>query len=234
MTIAPVVSRRGSCLGQRLVIVAPGPSYDETPREVWDNENIFVLNFAMTEFKEVKNCWWLCHDFWHCWPRYGMPKRMEGYDWKLITRRVYLPGPVGNVSWRDVCNSTVKRRFPWHIKRVPRTATVLWYSDLECQDGYVRNGNTVLELALEIATIWGFKDVVIVGADMQKVKGKFYGTPWNDWKPCKIKKEKFVEMKKSINCNRKRWPDKTYNLSPYWDSPFINISPEDYLKEIKK
>jgi hypothetical protein len=157
-----------------------------------------------------------------------MPKRMANYKWRLVTRRTYLHGH--DVDWREKGGARIKRRFPWKIK--PRN-TILWYNEWPDQEGYVRNGDTVLELALEVAVIWGFEEIAIVGADMQKVNGLAYGTPWNDWKPCKIKPEKFREMKQALRKNREKWPEKTYNLSPYWNSPFINISAEDYLRRMK-
>ena len=216
-----VDSRAGSYAGQTLVIVATGPSYDDVPKEVYDGLTIFALNFSITEFKRHADCWWICHDLWTCLPRYRMRERLKDYaPWNLVTRRCYLPGNSGRVDWRQKGGERVRRAFNWRLKKWPLNSEIVWYNEFSDQQGYMRNGDTVLELALEVATCWGFSDIWIVGADMQKINGRAYANPWASWKPCKITKQKFVEMRAALTRHRPRWSARIRTVSPHWNGAF--------------
>ena len=212
----------GAYAGRPLAIVATGPSYETFPRAALDGIPVFALNAAITEFTEHADVTWICHDLHKIW-QHNFRQRLRRYRrWRLVTRRVYVPGKFGAIAYRDVGGGRVPARFPYVIDAadLARVARLFWYAELPDQDGFLRAEETVLEIALRVARAWGFGPVVIVGADLAPVAGRAYAAPWA-WKRCKIKPEKFRAMRGALARGRPEFPRDTFLLAGAWNgAPF--------------
>jgi hypothetical protein len=228
-----------------LAIVGPGPSYDLVPEAMWRQfEHVFALNATITK------CWnhpghvWVSNDHDRTFKSQqimkGLKSTLDKYKkWNTTANRKFLPGAFGRkVPWVDR-HGVVRHGDPWNLK-APVGSSVYWYETVEGRDGYVRNGHTVLELALEIATIWGFDPIILIGVDLVMIRGKsvierplgrdikdaiYYAKPWR-WKdiPKRMFRDKIVEQRHSVTSNAPRWSGRDiYTLSPYWSGPFSRI-----------
>jgi hypothetical protein len=210
-----------------LAIVGTAPSYDLLEPGCFKSFHVFALNAAITELWETSfhsGLHWVCHDF-HKIMRYGLRQKVEGWPlWKVITRRVNIPGKFGNIPYRAVGGGRHTRRFPEPMSEKDLGRSNLWwYSELKEQEGFMLALEGVLEIALEVATFWGFRPIVLAGVDLRKHEGQAYGKPWG-WKPCKIRRGKFEAMQKVFRDHRKRWPKEVYVCSPWWDDcPFEKV-----------
>ena len=214
------------CRGRTLAIVSTGPSYDLfQEHDALKEMDVFAINAAITELWKLPRVWWVCHDLFKIW-RNGFRKRIHGYDaWKLITRKVYLPGRAGNCPYRAVGGGKISVPFSWRIDRTDfdRSRSVHWYTELPELDGYMRPTETSVEAALDVATWWGYERIAIVGVDCGPVAGRAYAAPWN-WKRCAIKQHKFRAMANSFRQKRASWPTQIVRLSPFWTtSPFRKV-----------
>jgi hypothetical protein len=214
--------------GTPLAILCTGPSYDAFDLKLIDGWHVFAINAAITEVYQRPDTFWVCHDLWKIW-KSGLAKRIPGYDsWNLITRRVYLPGQFGAIDYRAVGGGRIRKRFQYTIdKGRIRISRIWWYTELSDQEGYIQAEETVMEIALDVATCWGFSPIVIVGMDMGP---KVYSSKW-DWKSCKIRPDKFERMKAVLVRERDRWSRKIYTLSPHWSGSFERIGLDDLARK---
>lgn len=208
---------------RKAVIVSTGPSYDDfREHEKLLDYDVFAINAAITELKHLTNVWWVCHDLFKIW-RHGFRKRIAGYEnWRLITRKVYLPGNAGNVPYRAVGGGRISEPFNWRIDKtdMANIASLNWYTELPELDGYMRPTETSVEAALDVLAWWGYDRIAIVGVDCGPVDGRSYACPW-EWKRCAIKPHKFKSMANSLKHKRKSWPEDIFSLSKNWrDCPF--------------
>jgi len=225
-------SLKNSRKGEPLAIVATGPSYDLLQLKLLNDMPIFAVNAAITEFHLRKDVTWVCHDM-HKILRQGIKKHLSRYKWwNLVTRRVYIPGEFGDVPWAGVGWIPQKGQFPFKLDKgnVDRS-TIYWYADIDSQEGFCLRSETAVQVALEVATFWGFSPIYLVGVDMGLQKGQAYGMQWK-WKHCKIKPFKFEKMKASFIKMRPRWAEDIYTLSPYWPGPFKPLSVAEFRQRV--
>lgn len=223
----------GSWAGRPAAIVAPGPSFDDFPREALAGTRVIALNAAVTEawkaVGEAGECVWACHDVHKIW-RDGFEARIKGYEgWRLLTRRVVLPGRIGDGPYRAVGGGVERGPFPHRIswEHMRRCRAIWWYSELEGQDGYLRATETVLEIALEAVVALGASPVVLVGIDLTPRAGAPYGRPWA-WKRCQISGAKFAAMRRAMAEGRERWPKDVVLAGAGWPGcPFEAVAPAE-------
>ena len=233
--------------GQPLVIVGAGPSYSyslvnalfESPGE---KVNVFALNHTIAELYKHPRAWWVSNDhdrtFGNPGIRNGLLPRIKGYEkWKTITQRQFIPGKYGAVDWIDFRGrkqGPMKFRLP-----CPDGSHIAWYhggGDNSAHfEGYVQNGHSVLELALEVATMWKFSPIMMIGCDMfMPSEGEYYAEPFR-WKetPKKIVHGKMVKARQSIVDNRGRWSKNIFSYNHHWrHGPFFNAGFADMLGEL--
>jgi hypothetical protein len=219
----------GHLSGKAAAIVAPGPSFDLFDRSALAVGPIVALNAAITECWRNPSAVWACHDIHKIW-RDRFEERIAGYaGWRLLTRRVALPGKLGDGPYRAVGGGVEPGPFQPRLApiRMGRARDVRWYSELESQTGYLRATETVLEIALEALTLWGARPIVLVGVDLSPVGKDCYAKPWR-WKPCQIKGDKFAAMRRAVVEGRKRWPAEIVLAGAGWKCcPFECVKPED-------
>lgn len=227
-------SLRNQHQNKPLAIVATGPSFSLLDRTSLQGCHVFALNAAITELHNHSDgLHWVCHDF-HKIFRHDLRGRIGSYEeWDLITRRVNIPGHFGNVPWRGVGGGQVRHRFPHPMKAQDLArSTVYWYNELKKQEGFLLAEEGVLEIALEVATFWGFSPIVLVGVDMGAVvDGLLYAKRFR-WKKCHIKPGKFAAMKNALIKKRGRWAQEIFTLSPYWSGKFEPISQEEWIQKL--
>ena len=220
--------------GEPLAIVGAGPSYSErvakTLIDADPGVHIFALNHAITELFRHPLTWWVSNDhdrtFGNSNIKAGIVPRLRRYtQWRTITQRLFIPGSFGSVEWIDDkgnLREPLKFRLP-----CPAGSHIAWYmgggAQSEKYDGYVRNGHSVLELALEVATLWKFDPIVLFGCDMyMPTEETYYAEPFR-WKdtPRKIVNGKMEKARHSIEEHRSRWSPEIFSFSRYWkDGPF--------------
>lgn len=220
-----------------LVLLAPGPSIEPIlGKNLFHGRFVFALNHAITEAYQYSYHWWVSNDHDRTWAsqyiRRPLLRKLRNYNpWRTITQRKFIPGPFGNVDWYDK-HGKKQPPMPWRLP-LPEGSTVWWYQDMEGQEGYVRNGHSVLELALEIATMWGFRPIICFGVDLDFVNDQYYASIWN-WKPVPrpIKRGgKLHVMIESLRKNRSRWSDDIYFVEPARaDLPFETLSIEEGVR----
>jgi hypothetical protein len=115
------------------------------------------------------------------------------------------------------------RFYPTMTEKQANKSNVFWYAELENLEGYLSAEQTSLEVALEVATFWGFNPILLVGVDMGAQHGRPYSSQWR-WKRCCIKPGKFKMMKETLIKKRACWPEAIYTLSPFWKGRFTRIS----------
>jgi len=227
-----------------LAIVGPGPSYDAINPALHQSVTVFALNAAITEFTTHPDAYWLSNDHDRTFMNEGIRKAIEpriaGYDpWRTITNRKFIPGEFGDIDWVDHHGrpqGPMKFRIP-----CPEGSEIWWYHENEGFPGYCYHGQSVLELALEVATAWGFDPIILFGVDLCLVAkgrkhalsgpqrpsdgGVYYASPWQ-WKgtPARIYRGKMTEVRRSIIDHMHRWSSPIYTTSPYWeDAPFVYL-----------
>lgn len=219
----------GHLAGRPAAIVAPGPSFDLFDKNALAVGPIVALNAAITECWRNPSAVWACHDIHKIW-RDRFEDRLAGYaGWQLLTRRVALPGKLGDGPYRAVGGGVEPGPFAPRLSafRLARARDVRWYSELESQGGYLKATETVLEIALEALTLWGASPIVLVGVDLSPVDGQSYGRPWR-WKRCQIKGDKFAAMRRALDAGRKRWPKDVVVAGAGWKGmPFGRVTPEE-------
>lgn len=231
--------------GRPLAIVATGPSYDLLPAATLEGVRVWALNAAITEFVRRRDVLWVCHDLWTIFrgPFGGL---ISGYrPWRVVTRRAYVPGPFGDVEWKGLDRDAEGRRiqvrrrepFPWRMRNAPPGSTVYWYCEWDDLPAPMRTVSSVIEIALDVAALWGAGPIVLVGFDGGPVRigGREvgYGSPWA-WKPCALNAAKALEIREAVAANRARWPAKILTTSPHWPgSPFERTSVEEALEVLR-
>lgn len=217
----------GYLAGKAAAIVAPGPSFDLFDKSALLAGPIVALNAAITECWRNPSAVWACHDIHKIW-RDRFEERIADYKaWTLLTRRVVLPGKLGDGPYRAVGGGSERGPFAPRLSglRVARARDIRWYSELENQPSFLRATETVLEIALEALTLWGASPIVLVGVDLQPRDGESYGRPWR-WKPCKIRGDKFAAMRRALADNRKRWGEVVLVGDGWKGCPFEKVTPD--------
>jgi hypothetical protein len=219
----------GHLAGRPAAIVAPGPSFDLFDRSALASCHLVALNAAITECFRNPRAVWACHDIHKIW-RDRFEDRIVHYKgWQLLTRRVALPGKLGDGPYRAVGGGVEPGPFPSRLSplRLGRARDVRWYAELEGQAGYLRATETVLEVALEALTLWGARPIVLVGVDLAPGAEGAYARPWR-WKRCLIKPGKFKSMRRAMAEGRSRWPGEVVVAGPGWKGcPFDRVTPEE-------
>jgi len=226
--------------GQPLAIVGAGPSYSDELAQgllnVGDRVNVFALNHTITELFRHPLHWWVSNDMDRTFGNpniaAGICPRLEGYDqWRMVTQRLFIPGPFGDHHWwgrNDDPREAMDFRLP-----CPSGSHVAWYFGGEGKNetlkGYVRNGHSVLELALEVATLWGFDPIVLFGCDMKMPTVATYYAEQFRWKPtpAKVARGKLRQARQSIVDNRKRWKRDIFHVTGMWDESPFKLSTRD-------
>lgn len=219
-------SYRERFAGRPLGIVGTGPSYAMVGREALRGCRLMALNAAITVLWDEPDVWWACHDLWKSSDTLCRIRRWR--PWRIVTRRCYLPGKLGDGPWLDVDRNVVRDPFPWRLRDAPPDTEVAWYLDSrELGEAGLIVGETVLEVALDVATLWGASPIVVVGADLAPAGRQSYAADWA-WKRCSIRPDKFAAMRRSIATARPRWPSDVLWASPTWrEAPFDRIEPAE-------
>jgi len=231
-----------------LAIVAPGPSYDKVPFEaIFNLPTIFALNASIVTTYSHKDVFWVSNDhdrtFQNKGIREGLLPRIAGYSpWRTITSRKFIPGVTGDIDWRDH-HGRMQPPMKWRLP-APDRSWIGWYDQTPGNKGYINNGETVLELALEVATIWGFSPIFLFGVDLTLVRPNrkepmpspcraihrpvYYAKEWH-WKgtPPRVLRGKMNQARTSIKNRRNGWPQEIYLVNSFWKgSPFNEITHE--------
>jgi hypothetical protein len=213
----------GSKRGRALAIVGTGPSWDSFDRSQLAGVDAFALNSAITELcrRGGEDTYWVCHDLPKIW-KHGFRAQLGHWKrWRLVTRRAYLPGDFGAVPYMEH-GERINQRIGGGLRAAELSApgTWYWYTEFPDLPGAIHAEQTVLEVALDVATGWGYSPIYLVGIDMGAGPGgSLYGRSWK-WKPCRIREGKFAAMREALTRNRPRWPEAIYTLSPNWSGPF--------------
>ncbi len=246
MICRSVNDQSGSKTDKGVVIVGPGPSYDDFPypalgKLVDGNVDIFALNVAITELFRFPRTFWVSNDhdrtFQNPEIKRGIVPRLKDYRaWRTITQRQFIPGHNGAGLWEDKDGSVHIQR-SW-VMPCPKDSEIYWYMSSKQNNlpGTVRNGDSVLELALEVATIWGYSAIVVVGCDMaMRSVSEYYAEPFR-WKPCPRKISMAGRLGKTragIIDNCARWPKDVLFYSRHWkDSPFVNVTLNEVMEVV--
>ena len=245
MNIHKVIDWKDKFKDSPLIIVGPGPSFDSAPEPFFDLAPVFCLNHTITHFFQRPDHWWVSNDhdrtFQNLSLKIEIQNRLQAYAcWRTITNRKFIPGEFGDIDWIDHRGNPQKPT-SWRMP-CPEESSIWWYHENEGFDGHVRNGQSVLELALEVATIWNFSPIILVGIDLELINrgsGKepiYYAKPWR-WKETPrrvLKGHKLSDIKISIEKNRERWTDEIYHTSEYATRlPFEHVTfkqAEDIIK----
>lgn len=218
--------------GQPLAIVGAGPSYDAAlvAECLSPHVNVFALNHTITELFWHPLAWWVSNDMDRTFGNVNIargiaPKIKDYAPWRTVTQRLFIPGTFGSHAWYDK-RGELKGPIDFRLP-CPAGSHVAWYLGGEGRnaefDGYVRNGHSVLELALEVATLWGFGPIVLFGCDLHMpTEETYYAEPlrWKDT-PAKIVRGKLKKSRSSIVQNRNRWPRNISSVNTAWtDGPF--------------
>ena len=223
-----------------VAIVGAGPSFcsDVVGRlmALGDRVIVFALNHTITELYQHPNVWWVCNDMDRTFESQhissGMRPRIKYWEpWRCVTQRLFIPGEFGDIGWYDKHG---KRQPPLKFRLpCPEGSHVAWYiggeGRSEKEFGYVRNGHSVLELALEVATLWKMSPIMLFGCDMDMDSPETYYAPEFRWKdtPPKVVRGKLRTARESLVANRGRWPGNVIQTSPYWKgTDFSYVSKE--------
>lgn len=216
---------RGRRAGKPLAIVATGPSYDLVGRTELEGWTVLAVNAAITEFQHHPDAYWVCHDWWKIF-RHDMRGRLaNSAPWRVVTRRVYVPGKFGDVRSLNADKTLCERPFPHRILPVDqlRIGDLRWYSEVDGDPGYCHAEETSVEVALEVATWWGADPIVLIGVDMKREKDASYATPWR-WKTCHINVFKFAKMRRAFEQFRDRWPARVFTVSRTFHGKFTPLA----------
>lgn len=231
---APVRQGPTGAAGQPLVILGPGPSYDLVPTP-WETPAwVFALNCAITDiWPHRADAFWVSNDHDRTWGsqaiRGQVPPRVKDWrNWVTITNRKFIPGEMGDIDWLDH-RGHMQGPMDWRLP-LPSGSVVWWYEETPKRENFVRNGHSCLELALEVATLWGFGPIVLIGCDMHFESAEtYYAKPFRYKSiPPRIEGHKMRPQRQSIIDNRHRWSSDIKIISELWqDSPFENIKPSE-------
>lgn len=230
------IAHGGNYEGRPLLIAGAGPGWSlvDWPeiRRITDL-NIFALNHTITELWTEPGTWWVSNDHdrtfqsTHC--RSVVVPRLKQYSpWMTVTQRKFIPGRLGDHRWvdhRGRWNDPMKWRLP-----APDGSFIAYYSSLPNdtdEDDLIHNGHSVLELALEVATLWRFDPIVLVGCDMtMNSPDEYYAEPFRyKATPRRIVQGKLSQSRDSVVKNRNRWSSHIYIVSDLWrDAPFLRES----------
>lgn len=220
-----------------LAIYGAGPSFDLLPRPPFE-PYVFALNHTYTKLAAHKKAFWFSNDHDRTWKNKHIHKAVLSRidfnsPWKTITLKKFIPGEFGDFEWYDRkgTHPPMKWRLP-----LPEGSTVYYYNSGPFNkhfDDYIEAGETVLELALEVATLWGFSPIVLIGCDLHLDNEKNYYSKQFRWKqtPARMLRGKIEKARKSVIARREHWAENIYMLSDLWQatSPFINVSKERAL-----
>ena len=232
--------------GMPLAIVGPGPSFDTVPKDCYFHLPIFALNAAITETWQAKDVIWVSNDYDRTFEnkniREPILKGIEGWDpWRIVVNRKFVPGEFGNIRWLDHFGRW-QDPMKWRLS-VKAMAQCWWYGQNPGEEGYIDNGESVVELALEIARAWQMNPIVLIGVDFALVApGRrkailnpvrssnydYYAKPWQ-WKemPARMYRGKLNRMRGQVRRRRAEWSPDIYTISRYWPtSPFTYIDPD--------
>lgn len=240
MNLIRLTDLAGKYSGQPLAIVGPGPSYDLVPESFWKGfQRVFALNATITKCYTHPGHLWVTNDHDRTFKSEeitsGLAETMKSYSqWRVTSQRKFIPGDFGNrASWISK-NGVLMNGCGFRIKP-PHKSDIYWYEVVEGKPGYLRVGDSIIEMALEIATIFDFSPIVLIGVDMVMLRGKeiitnpvdrdknakYYARPWQ-WKqtPTTMFRSKMADQRKSFEDNFERWENqKILTLSPYWSGP---------------
>ena len=141
-------------------LVGSGPSLDEVDLSKIKDQTIFAVNAAITLFSEAKfrDAWWIFRDRRIV---HQLGKRLDKWGlWRVITHK------SGFMTVKDVCGHTGKRM------------VVYLYN----KDAIIHR-RTIIEDALQILQLLGFKQVNLVGIDHAVVENRPYAKALS-WKEC--------------------------------------------------
>lgn len=236
------VADRGDHKAKPLLIAGAGPSWDDFPWGlVPDNQGItiFALNHTICELYRRSGVWWVSNDhdrtFQSRHVSKVVPPRLINYSpWRTITQKKFIPGELGDMDWVDH-KGQKQPPMSWRLP-APDESTIAYYTAGSYMQGcphWVHNGESVLELALEVATLWGFDPIVLVGCDQSLTpSGRYYARTFH-WKatPPRILRGKIHEMRNSLIRNRTRWSAEVYIVTDLWkDPPFHLESSENAIR----
>lgn len=229
------IAEKKTYAGKPLVIAGAGPSYDAWN---WDriasfDVPVFALNHTITELWRRPGVWWVSNDHDRTFGSSHISKvvlpRIAGYSpWNTITQRKFIPGPLGDVPWTDH-RGNEQQPTKWRLPAPPGSRIMYYQAGRYmkgCED-WVHNGDSVLELALEVATLLGFDPIVLVGCDMTMASPEEYYAPVFRYKetPLRIVRGKLGVARKSIARHACRWPGNICLISDLWtDSPFCRVT----------
>lgn len=220
-----------------LLIAGPGPGWDLFDFSKTGDAHVFALNSAITELWSNPRTWWVSNDHDRTFGSSHVnkivpPQLKEWKTWRTITQKLFIPGELGNFNWVDHKNIP-KGPLKWRLP-APDGSTIAYYVAGPNMTGHlewVYNGSSVFELALEVATLWGFSPIVVVGCDMTMVDEKqYYAKPFrNKETPRRMRSgAKMTHHRDEIVRNRGRWSRSIAIVSDLWiDPPFEQISAED-------
>lgn len=206
------------------MIVGPGPSFSSVPIETYSGFTVFALNHTITKlFNTCSDVFWVSndHDRTFAIPHVAksMNKTLSGWKkWRTITNRKFAPGRIGDITWQDR-HGQWQKPLKWRLP-CPDGSEIFWYEETKEREGWLRNGESVIELALEVATLWGFSRVVLIGVDLCLYEGAkirvrqdrddqdlSYYADGLDWKPIpkNIRRGKMKKVRASVERHLDRW-----------------------------
>ncbi|UCG53576.1 MAG: hypothetical protein JSW58_08460 [Candidatus Latescibacterota bacterium] len=237
MSITRVHDWAGRFTGVPLAIWGPGPSYDIVPPDLKRLGWNFALNNTITEFLDDPDVFWVSNDHDRTFEnvnirRHMLPILKNWKPWRTITNRKFIPGEFGDIDWIDH-KGNAKGPTDFRLPCPKEDLEVWWYHENEGFEGYLYHGDSVLELALEVATLWGFSPIVLFGIDLQLLKKprpaepQYYAKPWQ-WKetPRRILKgHKLSDMILGVRARAEKWKKNIFHTSPYRPKlPFVKVS----------
>lgn len=241
MQALSVYTLRDRCQGKPLVIYGAGPGFDLLPTPPEDC-HVFALNHTITELWRHPLAFWVSNDHDRTWAnrriRKGVLPRIAGYSpWRTITQKKFIEGSLGSFVWVDHKGRS-QPPMTWRLP-APEGSTIFYYNAGRGNEGlgdYLEAGETVLDLALEVATLWGFGPIVLVGCDLTLDRQGEYYAPRFRWKdtPPKMAHGKLAEARRLVAQKRVRWPSDVFLVSDLWkDAPFVRIRPGQALDLVK-
>lgn len=213
--------------GRPLLIAGAGPSFDSFDFSALpEGVTVFALNHTITKLYQLPDVWWVSNDhdrtFASSVIRAAVVPKLAGYKrWRTITQRKFLPGKLGKmrcIDHRGVEHGPLSWRLP-----LPFASEVAYYvggDHMIDHPDWIRNGKTVLELAIEVATLWGFGPIVLVGCDMTMDGAEYYAGSLRDKPtPRRVYRGSLDEARRSVIENRRRWSSHVFIVSDLWSDP---------------
>lgn len=228
--------------GHPLLIFGAGPSFGALDAMRF-NVNVFALNHTITELYEHPKHWWVSNDHDRTFQSKhiidGIRPKIKDYSpWFTITQQIFVPGRLGSISFFDHHGA---KHIPeaWRLP-APDGSKIIYYNAGKGNDqengNFIYNHLTVLDVALELATMWECSPIILVGCDMTMKRPSEYYHEKFRWKdtPRKIAHGKLDEARESIERNRKRWSDDIWIVDGLWNNPpFSRISASDVTSHLE-